>query len=185
MTFAGAFAQNVASINGKPVSSKEFMWVYKKNHPGTSNIGFKELEDYLNLYLDFKLKVLDAKEMGFDRDTAYLSEIKDYETALRAQKTVTLPKETYSMIINEYKNAVLMFNVSEIKVWDKAQNDTYQLRNFYERNQSRYGGGSFEEQKGVVIADYQRALEKDWVTQLRDRYPVKVNESELKKLSKL
>lgn len=161
------------------------MWVYKKNHPGTSNIEFKELEDYLNLYLDFKLKVLDAKEMGFDRDTAYLSEIKDYETALRAQKKVTLPKETYSMIINEYKNAVLMFNVSEIKVWDKAQNDTHQLRNFYERNQSLYGDGSFEEQKGMVIADYQRALEKDWVTQLRDRYPVKVNEAELKKLAKL
>ncbi|WP_316842892.1 hypothetical protein [Pedobacter gandavensis] len=184
MTFAGAFAQNVASINGKAVSSKEFMWVYKKTHTGTANGAFKELEDYLNLYLDFKLKVLDAIEMGFDRDTAYLSEIKDYETAL-AHKRTSIPKATYSMVINEYKNAVLMFNVSEIKVWDKAQNDAHQLRNFYERNQSLYGDGSFEEQKGLVIADYQRALEKEWVSKLRERYQVKVNEAELRKLAKL
>ncbi|WP_449435196.1 hypothetical protein [Pedobacter steynii] len=26
----GAFAQNVAVVNGKPISNKEFMWVYKK-----------------------------------------------------------------------------------------------------------------------------------------------------------
>ena len=129
--------------------------------------------------------MLDAIELGFDRDTAYLAEIKDYETALYAQQGLSISKETYPMVINEYKNAVLMFNVSELKVWDKAQNDAHQLRNFYERNQSLYGDGSFEEQKGMVIADYQRALEKDWVTQLRNRYPVKVNEAELKKLAKL
>lgn len=185
MTFASAFAQNVASINGKAVSSKEFMWVYKKTHAGTTNGTFKELEDYLNLYLDFKLKVLDAIEMGFDKDTAYLAEIKDYETALLAQKKASTPKATYSMVINEYKNAVLMFNVSELKVWDRAQNDAHQLRNFYERNQALYGDGSFEEQKALVIADYQQVLEKNWVNQLRERYPVKVNEAELKKLAKL
>ncbi|WP_316746292.1 hypothetical protein [Pedobacter gandavensis] len=185
MTFASAFAQNVASINGKPVSSKEFMWVFNKTHAGTSNVKLKELEDYLNLYLDFKLKVLDAIEMGFDKDTAYLSEIKDYETALRAQKKTSIPKATYSMVINEYKNAVLMFNVSELKVWDRAQNDAHQLRNFYERNQPLYGEGSFEEQKGIVIADYEHALEKDWLDKLRQRYPVKVNEAELRKLAKL
>ncbi|NQX42739.1 hypothetical protein SAMN05421820_11217 [Pedobacter steynii] len=185
LTFAGAFAQNVASINGKPVGSKEFMWVYKKNHSGVANAAFKELEDYLNLYLNFKLKVLDAIEMGFDKDTAYLTEIKNYEAALRTRKKISNTKATYSMVLNEYKNAVLMFNISELKVWDKAQNDEDQLRSFYERNKLFYKDGSFEELKGKIINDYQDVLEREWVVALRKKYPVKVYEAELRKLAKL
>lgn len=62
------------------------MWFYKKNHGGTANVSTKDLEAYLNQYINFKLKVLDAKEMGLDTDTAYLAEIKNYETTLAAQK---------------------------------------------------------------------------------------------------
>lgn len=185
LTFAGAFAQNVASIKGKPVGSKEFMWVYKKNHTGAANAAFKELEDYLNLYLNFKLKVLDAIEMGFDKDTAYLTEIRNYEAALLARKKISNTKATHSMIMNEYKNAVLMFNISELKVWDKAQNDEDQLRSFYERNKPFYKEGSFDEIKGKVINDYQEVLEREWVSALRKKYPVKVYEAELRKLAKL
>ncbi|SHF71002.1 hypothetical protein [Pedobacter caeni] len=185
LTFASAFAQNVASINGKPVGSKEFMWVYQKNHYGAGNAAFKELEDYLNLYLNFKLKVLDAIEMGFDKDTAYLTEIKNYEAALRSRKKISNSKATYSMIMNEYRNAVLMFNISEIKVWDKSQSDENQLRDFYEKNKGFYKESSFEDVKGKVITDYQEVLEKEWVDTLRKKYPVKIYQEELRKLAKL
>ncbi|MGF1922883.1 MAG: hypothetical protein ACQUHE_01795, partial [Bacteroidia bacterium] len=56
-----AFAQNVASVNGKSISSKEFMWVYKKNHGGVTNASYADLSAYLNLYINFKLKVIDAR----------------------------------------------------------------------------------------------------------------------------
>ena len=59
------FAQNVATVNGKSISSKEFMWVYKKNHAGVANASYQELNAYLNLYINFKLKVVDAKAMNF------------------------------------------------------------------------------------------------------------------------
>lgn len=161
------------------------MWVYQKNHYGAGNAAFKELEDYLNLYLNFKLKVLDAIEMGFDKDTAYLTEIKNYEAALRSRKKISNSKATYSMIMNEYRNAVLMFNISEIKVWDKSQSDENQLRDFYEKNKGFYKESSFEDAKGKVITDYQEVLEKEWVDTLRKKYPVKVYQEELRKLAKL
>lgn len=122
-----AFAQNVASINGKPISSKELIWVYKKNHFGNANVAYEDLEHYLNQYIDYKLKVLDAKEMGLDRDTAYLTEIKNYEVALAAQKRTTRNNPAHEMLKNEYREAALMFNVSEIKIWNKAKDDQERL----------------------------------------------------------
>ena len=38
---------------------------------------------------------------------------------------------------------------------------------------------SFNEAKGLVINDYQELLEAQWVKQLREKYPVKVDEKVL------
>lgn len=99
------------------------MWFYKKNHTNNANITARDLEAYLNQYINFKLKVLDAREMGLDTDTAYLAEIKNYETALGAQNRISKAGSVYKMTMNEYKDAALMFNVSEIKIWSKSKND--------------------------------------------------------------
>lgn len=178
------FAQNVAIVNGKPLSSREFMWFYKKNHTGNTWASYSDLETYLNLYIDFKLKVLDAKELGLDKDTAYLTEVKDYELALNTQKRVSKSKPEYTFMANEYRDAVLMFNLTEQKIWKKAQNGEIELRAFYDGHKSNYPQGAFEEVKGQVITDYQQSLEDQWIAELRKRYVVKINPYELKKLAK-
>ncbi|MNY49069.1 hypothetical protein D3C86_1844600 [compost metagenome] len=61
--------------------------------------------------------------MGLDADTAYLAEMKNYESALDAQKRNSKTSLTHKMIMNEYRDAALMFNVSEIKVWNKPIDD--------------------------------------------------------------
>ncbi|MGF1532619.1 MAG: peptidylprolyl isomerase [Bernardetiaceae bacterium] len=43
---------------------------------------------------------------------------------------------------------------------------------------------AFEEVRGQVIADYQQHLEAQWLEQLRQRYPVKINEKILRSLVK-
>lgn len=43
---------------------------------------------------------------------------------------------------------------------------------------------TFAEARGSVINDYQAALEKQWLGQLRQKYPVKVNEEEIRRLAK-
>ena len=39
--------------------------------------------------------------------------------------------------------------------------------------------------RGAVIADYQQRLEEKWLKSLKQKYQIKINESELKKLAKL
>lgn len=43
---------------------------------------------------------------------------------------------------------------------------------------------TFAEARGNVINDYQATLEKQWLAQLRQKYPVKVNEEEIRRLVK-
>ena len=43
---------------------------------------------------------------------------------------------------------------------------------------------TFAEARGNVINDYQTMLEKQWLAQLRQKYPVKVNDEEIRRLAK-
>ena len=159
------------------------MWVYKKNHSGITSAPHKDLAAYLDLYVNFKLKVIDAKSMGLDIDTAYKAEIYGYEHALKTQKKSSPKIKEYDFIMNEYREGVLMFNVSEIKVWSKVQDNESQLKDFYQKNIAKYDK-DFEESKGQVIADYQLQLENEWIKSLKLKYTVKINDDELKKLAK-
>jgi hypothetical protein len=177
------FAQNVAIVNGKSISSKEFMWVFKKNHAGVTNASYEELANYLTLYINFKLKVMDAKAMNLDADTAYKKEMSGYEATLKAQKKMAAKKMEYDFIMNEYREGVLMFNISEKKIWSKVLDNEGEIRNYYNKHAASYSG-SFDEIQGQVIADYQQELEREWLKTLRAKYTVKINEDELKKLAK-
>ncbi|MBB2145669.1 hypothetical protein GM921_09245 [Pedobacter sp. LMG 31464] len=179
------FAQNVASVNGKSISSKEFMWVYKKNHAGIATATYQDLASYLNLYLNFKLKVTEARVMNLDADTAYKKEINGYENALKAQKKTSPKNIEYNFIMNEYREGVLMFNISEKKIWSKIQDSEAAIEEFYNKNVNAYSGKSFDDVRGQVTADYQQSLENEWIKTLRTKYTVKVNEDELRKLAKL
>ncbi|MBC7565746.1 MAG: hypothetical protein H7223_02140 [Pedobacter sp.] len=149
------FAQNVAIVNGKAIHSKEFIWTYKKNHRGNANVSYEDLIAYLHLYINFKLKVLDAMELKLDKDTSYLAEVKKYETALQAQRRLSKKSAEYTFVMNEYKEAVLMFNISELKIWNKAQDGEAQLK-----------------------------LEQEWINALRYKYTIKVNQQQIKKMAK-
>ncbi|MDQ0641400.1 hypothetical protein QF042_004965 [Pedobacter sp. W3I1] len=179
-----SFAQNVAVINGKSISTKEFMWAYKKSHNGNVSAAYDTLQVYLNLYINFKLKVLDAREMGLDKNASYQEEIKTYEDALTTHKKVGVSNKDRDFLLNEYREGVLMFNVSEQKIWNKAQEDEQAINEFYTKNQQNYNK-PLSEVRGEVIADYQLSLEEKWLKSLKQKYQIKINENELKKLAKL
>ena len=178
-----SLAQNIALVNGKPISSKEFIWSYKKSHNGNVSSDYADLASYLNLYLNFKLKVLDAREMGLDKNPVYQEEIKTYETALEAHKKTSVKSKNHDFLLNEYREGVLMFNISEQKIWNKAQEDEQAVKDFYHHHKKDYKE-PLSEIKGLVIADYQQNLEENWLTSLKQKYQVKVNENELRKLTK-
>jgi len=179
-----SFAQNVAVVNGKSISAKEFMWAYKKSHDGNGSVSYDTLQAYLNLYINFKLKVLDAREMGLDKNADYQEEIKTYEDALASHKKAGVSNKDHDFLLNEYREGVLMFNVSEQKIWNKAQEDEQAINEFYAKNQKNYNK-PLSDVRGAVIADYQLSLEEKWLKSLKQKYQIKINESELKRLAKL
>ncbi len=179
-----SFAQNVAVVNGKSISVREFMWAYKKSHNGSINVAYDTLQAYLNLYINFKLKVLDARDMGLDKSASYQEEIKTYEDALIAHKKIGGGTKDRDFLLNEYREGVLMFNVSEQKIWNKAQEDEQAINDFYNKNRQNYNK-PLNEVRGEVIADYQLSLEDKWLKSLKQKYQVRINDNELKKLAKL
>lgn len=71
------------TIGGKPITVSEFMAVYQKNDMKKGDlVDTKKLEDYLTLYINFKLKVREAEELGFDTISTFVTELKGYRDQL-------------------------------------------------------------------------------------------------------
>ena len=70
------------TIDNEPVKVSEFMYVYNKNNR-ESSLEQKTMDEYLELFINFKLKVHEAKVRGIDTTQAFLEELKGY----RAQAT--------------------------------------------------------------------------------------------------
>ena len=74
--------QVLMTIDGKPVMLSEFKYIYEKNSQEAAGSP-KSLEEYLDLFVNFKLKVTEAEHRGIDTTAAFLKELKGY----RAQAT--------------------------------------------------------------------------------------------------
>ena len=70
------------TIGGDKVTVAEFMNVYQKNNVKGEVLDKKSLEDYLNLYINFKLKVKEAEDIGLDTVKAFINELKGYRKQL-------------------------------------------------------------------------------------------------------
>ena len=70
------------TINGEPIMASEFLYIYEKNNQETS-LEKKSMEEYLDLFINFKLKVTEAIAQGVDTTQEFKDELKGY----RAQAT--------------------------------------------------------------------------------------------------
>ncbi len=80
----------------------------------------------------------------------------------------------FGLLMNEYREGILLFNICNDLIWSKASKDTEGLKAFFEEHKADYPA-DFTHAKGPVINDYQLFLEKQWTQQLREKYAVKVN----------
>ena len=74
--------ETLVTINGKPVPTEEFIYIYEKNNQAGA-IDPKTKEEYLDMFINFKLKVAEAESQGIDTTEAFKKELKGY----RAQAT--------------------------------------------------------------------------------------------------
>lgn len=79
-----AFAQKepvVMTINDKPVTKSEFLQIYTKNNPNPS-FDKDSLDQYMELFQIFKLKVAEAEALGYDTLPRLQKELEGYKKQL-------------------------------------------------------------------------------------------------------
>lgn len=89
-------------------------------------------------------KRLSSKEIVDQQLEAYInSELMDYEDSRLEDKY-----NDFRLLMNEYHDGILLFELTDEKVWSKAVKDTLGLQAFYEDNKSDF---MWEERADVVI----------------------------------
>ncbi len=124
------FAQNnkevLLTIDGEPVYSQEFKQVYKKNLDLVQEEDQKSVDNYLNMFIDYKLKVAEAKAQGLDKKDAYLKDFSKYEEQL-SRNYLYEENVTKDLVMEAYSRGLEELNVSHILVtcnWDAFPQDT-------------------------------------------------------------
>ena len=112
-----SFAQEdkvLMTINGEPITASEFLYIYEKNNQETS-LEKKSMQEYLDLFINFKLKVTEAIAQGVDTTQEFKDELKGY----RAQATPKYLQDNEaidSLILLSYNRMANIRKASHIAV---------------------------------------------------------------------
>lgn len=106
------------TVGDSKITKSEFEKIYEKNNPKEER-SKESLEKYLDLYINFKLKVNEAEELGMDTVTAFQEELKGYRKQL-AQPYLTdkdvnekLLREAYDRLQWDVRASHILVQVSE------------------------------------------------------------------------
>ncbi|TXE05520.1 peptidylprolyl isomerase [Gelidibacter salicanalis] len=124
------------TVDGDPVSAGEFMRVYNKNLDLVKDDTQKDIDAYLKLFINYQLKLKEAKRLGYDQDERYLKEFETYKAQLiknyvsDSKVTEALIKEAYERMQTDIKASHILIRLDE-NVTDtlKVYQDVMALRN--------------------------------------------------------
>jgi len=114
------------SIKGSPVYTEEFIYLYKKNHQQPQDFTEEKINEYLTLFINFKLKIAEGRKRGLDTTQAFVKEFNTYKEELKKPYRAgtddldRLTKETYDRLTQEIKATHLLIAVKP----DAAPSDT-------------------------------------------------------------
>lgn len=123
------------TVNGKEVRVSEFKYIYNKNNGEKANYSKASLEEYLKLYIDFKLLIAKGTEIGLDKNPAIVSEQMQYKRQL-ASTYLTDREITEKLVREAYEWSKEDRSISHILVAVKEGASEQELREAYERAQT-------------------------------------------------
>ena len=138
----------IATLGNNPVYTSEFSYVYNKNNSNAPDAYTSEsVKDYLRLYLNFRLKVKEAEELGLDTAQAFNKELDGYKKQLAqpyfTEKSVTekLTQEAYERMKEEINASHILIRLNP----DADPKDTVDAYNKIKALKERIAKGeSFE-----------------------------------------
>ncbi|HUH73319.1 MAG TPA: peptidylprolyl isomerase [Chitinophagales bacterium] len=125
-------AETILTINGKPVSVEEFEYIYKKNNINDqADFSKKSLEDYLQLFINYKLKVQQAKDLGLDTINSLNSEYDGYKRQLletHIQRQILEP-----LITQEFERSKEDREIAHVFISLKTENALAKINEAYKK----------------------------------------------------
>ena len=116
-------------INNQPVLAEEFIRVYNKNIELIEDKSQKDIDNYLELYINYKLKLSDAYLRKLDQKDTYKSELNKYSKQLESSFLTDKITEE-KLILEAYDRTKQEVNVSHILIRiDEDNNDTINIYN--------------------------------------------------------
>lgn len=107
------------TIDEKPYYTDEFLRVYNKNLDLVKDESQKNLDQYLELFVGYKLKINKAYKLGLENGTGYKGELKQYRGQLAktyltdSKVTKELVDEAYQRSLKEIRASHILFLVDE------------------------------------------------------------------------
>ncbi len=120
--------QTLFSIQNKPVSASTFIQYIEANQSSTNT----KPSTYMKLLYD-----------GFVEEKVMIAE---EEKLLREHPE-------FKNLLTEYQEGILLFDIMEKEVWNKASEDTVGQRKYYEANKTNYQAGDRLEARIFTVAD--------------------------------
>lgn len=116
-------SETLLTINNTPVTTDEFVSLYIKNTKATGvKLDKTTLDDYLNLFINFKLKVQAARDAGIDTLSSFRNEYNGYidqlaQSYLIDQETLdSLTREAYHRMKEEVSASHILIGMPETTV---------------------------------------------------------------------
>lgn len=139
LLFGAAFAQKdpvIMRVADKNVTKSEFLQIYLKNNPNPK-FDKEALDEYMELFKKFKLKVVEAEKLGYDTIPKLVRELEGYRKQLAlpylvdSAKNQELVREGYERLKEEVKASHILIRVDENAAPEdtlKAYNKILELR---------------------------------------------------------
>ena len=110
--------ETVLEIDGKKVSKSEFLQIYLKNN-NNPKYDQQALDDYMELFKKFKLKVAEAEALGYDTIPKLKKELEGYRKQLAqpylidSTQNSALVKQAYERMKTEVRASHILIKVDE------------------------------------------------------------------------
>lgn len=120
------------TIEGVPVTVGEFKRVYEKNNfDNSADYSEKSLREYLDLFIQFRLKLLDAEKLGITNRISVKDEFNTY--AQQLYNNYFDKKNTHHLVLDMYEKTQQDVAISHIfiKVSDKPSEDLKKINDIY------------------------------------------------------
>jgi len=117
------------SVNDEPVLAGEFIRVYNKNIDLVEDESQKDVDNYLQLYINYKLKLSEAYSRELHKNDNYRKELKKYTNQL--ESTFLTDKVTQEKLLLEaYERTKYEVNISHVLIrMEQDDNDTIDVYN--------------------------------------------------------